>query len=336
MTELKGGGRAGRRGADEGRPADRPIVVAATEGADDRVRPFALERAPVRGRIVRLGPVLDEILALHDYPPPLARQLARLAALTALLGSMVKTDGRVTVQARGGEDAPLAYMVADCTLGREDEPAGLRAYASVRADHDLVAGGREADLAAWVGERGDLAITLEFTRTGRRYQGIVPVEAGDLAAAAEHYFDRSEQIPTRVKLAAERHAPSRGWRAGGLLIQHMPADGGRAAAADPDAWPRARMLFETASDAELLDPALGDDALLYRLFHEEGVRVFAPVALVHRCGCSAEKLRGVLAQFSQAERAEMCEADGLITAVCQYCGRRYRFHPDEITGAARA
>ena len=319
-------------GTSDERPASRPIVVADRQSDDDRVRPFALERAPVRGRIVRLGPVLDEILALHPYPPPLARHLARLVALTAMLGSMVKAHGRVTVQARGGEGAPLAYMVADCQLGEEGDAAGLRAFASVREDHPLLAEtGSDRTLSAWVGAHGDLAITLEFTKTGRRYQGIVPVGDGDLARAAEEYFAQSEQIPTRVMLAAARHHPSRGWRAGGLLIQHMPATGGRAGTApseDPDAWPRVQTLFETLRPDELLDPALGDDALLYRLFHEEGVRVFAPTTLVHRCSCSREKVAQMLARFTDEERAAMREEDGHITVQCQYCGRRYRFPPD--------
>lgn len=321
-------------GSDE-RPGRRPIVLPDREGGDDRVRPFALERAPVRGRIVRLGPVLDEILALHPYPVPLACQLGRLAALTAILGSMVKAHGRVTIQARGGEEAPLAYMVADCQVGEEEQAAGLRAFASLRHEHPLLAeSGQEDDLSAWVGQDGDLAITLEFAKTGRRYQGIVPVAGGDLARAAEHYFAQSEQIPTRIRLVADRHRPSRGWRAGGLLIQHMPESGGRAkegSAEDPDAWPRVQMLFETVRPDELLDPALGDDALVFRLFHEEGVRVFAPTTLVHRCSCSREKVQSMLAQFSAQEREDMREDDGCITVQCQYCGRRYRFAPDEIT-----
>ncbi len=317
------------------RPTTRPIVLPEKESRDDRVRPFALDRAPVRGRIVRLGPVLDEILSLHAYPPPLACQLGRLVALTAMLGSMLKAHGRVTVQARGGEGAPLAYMVADCQLREEDEAAGLRAYASLRDGHPLLSGGgqTEESLSAWVGKNGDLAITLEFTKTGRRYQGIVPVGDGDLARAAEEYFTQSEQIPTRVVLAAARHQPSRGWRAGGLLIQHMPTTGGvraEAPAADPDAWPRVQTLFETLRITELLDPALGDDALIYRLFHEEGVRVFAPTTLTHRCSCSREKVAHMLAQFTEKERTDMREEDGRITVQCQYCGRRYRFADEEI------
>ncbi len=322
-------------GAGDVRPARRPIVLPDKESGDDRVRPFALEHAPVRGRIVRLGPVLDEILALHPYPPPLARHLGRLVALTAMLGSMVKAHGRVTVQARGGEEAPLAYMVADCQLEEEGEAAGLRAFASVREGHPLPAddGSDETLLPAWMGKRGDLAITLEFTKTGRRYQGIVPVGNGDLARAAEEYFAQSEQIPTRVMLAAARHHPSRGWRAGGLLIQHMPSTGGKTASSpveDPDAWPRVRMLFETLRPGELLDPALGDDALVYRLFHEEGVRVFPPTTLRHRCSCSREKVARMLAQFTDEERAGMREEDGHITVQCQYCGRRYRFKENDI------
>ncbi len=331
-----GRGPSGRRAdTSDARPATRPIVLPDGKSVDDRVRPFALERAPVRGRIVRLGPVLDEILALHPYPPPLACQLGRLIALTAILGSMVKAHGRVTVQARGGEEAPLAYMVADCRLGEEDEAAGLRAFASLRDDHPLLADGGQTQegLSAWVGKNGDLAITLEFAKTGRRYQGIVPVGDGDLARAAEDYFTHSEQIPTRVTLAAARHRPSRGWRAGGLLIQHMPATGGATAVSsvvDPDAWPRAQMLFETLRPDELLDPALGDDALVYRLFHEEGVGVFAPTALAHRCSCSRKKVARMLAQFTEKEREDMREEDGRITVQCQYCGRRYRFTTAEI------
>ncbi len=317
------------------RPAgtgDRPIVVATDGGGDDRVRPFALARVPVRGRVVRLGPVIDGILALHDYPEAIADELARLVALAALLGSMLKTAGRVTVQARGEPGAPLRFMVADCrTSGTPGAPADLRACASFDAS---AAGAaiEEGDLAAWCGARGDLAITLETGPQGRRWQGVVPLVDGDLARAAEHHFAQSEQIPTRLVLAAGRRAMPEGRRAGGLLIQHMPAGAGAADAGatdeDADGWRRVGMLFETLRTDELLDPALGDDGLLLRLFHEEGVRVFDPVPLRHRCGCSYEKVRAVVARFSPAERAAMATEDGAIAVRCQYCGRTYRIDPD--------
>ncbi|RMF13867.1 MAG: molecular chaperone Hsp33 [Alphaproteobacteria bacterium] len=307
------------------------MVVAAEGSRDDRVRPFSLERVPVRGRIVRLGPMLDEILALHGYPEAIAGQLARLSALAALLGSMLKTKGRVTVQARGQADAPLSFMVADYRApDGPGEAAGLRAYAAF----DEAAAARldeDADLVAWCGSRGDLAFTLESGPKAERWQGIVPLVDGDLARAAEHYFEQSEQIPTRLTLAAGRRGTAlAGWRAGGLLIQHMPTGGNEEREADTDGWPRVQMLFETLRADELLDPVLDDDALLWRLFHEEGVRVFAPVPLAHRCSCSRDKVCAVVAELSSDEREHLIGEDGAISVRCQFCGRAYHLDPSDF------
>ncbi len=317
------------------RPAERPIVVTTGERNDDRVRPFALERVPVRGRIVRLGPVLDEILSLGDCPPAIAAQLARLIALAAMLGSMPKTKARVGLQVRGAPGAPLSFLVADYRTAQEPGKGGeLRAHAAF--DETAAARlGEQADLAAWCGARGDLAITLEAAPEGRRWQGVVPLVDGDLARAAEHYFTQSEQIPTRLMLSAgRRDTMPEGWRAGGLLIQRMPT-GGDAHPSDDEDWQRVGILFDTLRADELLDPALGDDALLLRLFHEEGVRVFGPVPVCHRCSCSREKVRAVVGEFSPAERAAMVTDDGVIEVRCRFCGRSYRLAPGDVGAAPR-
>lgn len=304
-------------------------------GADDIVLPFHVQPLDTRGRAVRLGRVLDEILARHDYPVPVQRLLAEAIALTALMGSSLKFDGRFQLQAK--TDGPVSMLVVD--LGT---PSSLRAYARFDAERVTQAGDR-ASAATLLGQ-GYLGLTVEQTALQSRYQGIVALDGQGLEAAAMQYFRQSEQIPTALRIAVAEHQVAGGqrqWRVGGVLAQFLPSAPERMRQSDldpgdapegmvrhvvpeDDAWIEARSLVETTEDIELVDPTLGLDRLLYRLFNERGVAVSEPVPMEDRCRCSEERIRETLAQFSEADLGDMRESDGGIAVTCEFCSRRYR------------
>jgi molecular chaperone Hsp33 len=304
-------------------------------GADDIVLPFHVEPLDTRGRAIRLGRVLDEILARHSYPPAVERLLAEAIALTALMGSSLKFDGRFQLQAK--TDGPVSLLVVD--LGT---PSALRAYARFDAER-VAALGERADAATLLGQ-GYLGMTVEQTALQSRYQGIVALEGQGLEIAAMQYFRQSEQIPTALRIAVAEHQKAGGqrqWRVGGVLAQFLPASPERMRQADldpgdapagtirhvlpeDDAWIEARALVETTQDIELVDPALGLDRLLFRLFNERGVAVSEPIPMEDRCRCSEARIRETLSQFSAADLADMREEDGEIAVTCEFCSRRYR------------
>lgn len=309
------------------RPDDRPIIVPQDNSPDNRIQPFQIEGMDVRGRAVRLGTALHEILASHDYPDPVGQLLGELVTLTALFGSFLKEDGRVTVQAKAQEGAALNFIVADyCS------PGHLRGYADF--DEEAVAAlGENADFRSLIGAGGTMAITLEQGADNERYQGIVDLSGDDLGACAITYFQTSEQTPTALRLASSCDRVSGHWRAGGIMVQHLARreEGGpRLLSGDErENWRRASILMQSVKAEELLDADLTLDALLYRLFHEDGVRVFDPQSVVHQCRCSQERLKSVLTQFTEEDRAHMLK-DGKVEAVCQFCNRTYKFSPEEL------
>ncbi|MCS6986870.1 MAG: Hsp33 family molecular chaperone HslO [Sphingomonadaceae bacterium] len=287
----------------------------------DRLVSFLLPGRDVRGRLLRLGAVLDEVLAAHPYGETAARLLAEALTLVALVGAILKPDeGQVTLQAQPaqGRHGPVRLLVADHAGG------ALRGYIELDPDLRLPADG---DLAALFGQ-GRLVITIDQATTARRYQGVVPLEGRSLAETAESYFRQSEQIPTLVRLAASRDPDGR-WRSGGILLQHLPRgeEGGarlHAAETAPN-WAHVEALARTLTDGELLDAALPLEQLLGRLFAEDEVRLFSPVALTRGCRCSEDYIRAVLMRFPAAERAAMRDADGVIWVDCRFCSRRFRF-----------
>lgn len=305
---------------------------------DDLVLPFAAEGLDVRGRVVRLGPVADTILSRHDYPPPVSRLLGEALALTALLGASLKFDGRLILQAQG--DGPVSMLVVDY-----DAPGSLRACATFDADR-LGEGEAANGLTAGLLGKGHLAMTIDQGTETNRYQGVVPLDGESLASAADLYFRQSEQIPTLVRLAvAQNVTPSAGggdtsWRAGGIIIQHLPPSGAAggaqgAIAADDgeeraDNWVEARALTETVEAHELTDPLLAPQNLLLRLFHERGVRVFEPQQLSETCTCSRDGSRKLLRRFTPEDRAEMVDPSGRITVTCHFCSTTYSFDPGEF------
>lgn len=292
--------------------------------ADDLVAPFQIEGEPVRGRIVRLGPAVDEILAAHNYPEPVANLLGEACALAALVGSNLKFEGRLIVQAQG--DGPVRYVVCDY-----DTSGALRGYC--RYDETAVAelstGFVRPGAKSLLGG-GVFIMTVDQGPDMDRYQGVTAIEGETLALCAEQYFAQSEQTPTRVRLAVGQADLGEGahWRGGGMLIQNIAEDEARGSTAE--AWNRTQAFFETIGEDELIDPTISAETLLFRLFHEDGVRVFEPRALNAFCRCSQERIQAVLSSFSPEERADMVEDDGKIRVTCEYCSRVYAVEPGDL------
>jgi molecular chaperone Hsp33 len=292
--------------------------------ADDIVSPFQVEGEPVRGRIVRLGPAVDEVLTRHNYPEPVANLLGEACALAALVGASLKFEGRLIIQAQG--DGPVAYVVADY-----DTSGALRGYC--RFDVERVGQASTGFARPGAGVllgHGAFIMTVDQGPDMERYQGVTPIEGETLALCAETYFAQSEQTPTRVRLAvgqADRGDGPR-WRAGGILIQNIAED--QARGSTEEAWATAQAHFETIGEDELIDPTLSSATLLWRLFHEAGVRVFEPKALTGFCRCSRDKVAGMLASFPLEERADMVEPDGRIHVTCEHCSRVYELEPEAV------
>ena len=291
---------------------------------DDRVAPFQIEGEAVRGRLVRLGPAVHEILSAHSYPDPVANLLGETCALAALVGSNLKFEGRLIVQAQG--DGPVRYVVCDY-----DTAGSLRGYCRFDPDEvaALASGFQRPGARSLLGQ-GLFMMTVDQGPDMDRYQGVTSIEGETLALCAEQYFAQSEQTPTRIRLAVA-HSDADGWRAGGALIQNIAGDEARGST--EEAWRRTEALFETLGEEELVDPLLPAADLLFRLFHEDGVRVFEPRALKAACRCSQERILGLLASFSAEERAGMVEADGRIRVSCEFCSRTYEALPSDVDGA---
>jgi molecular chaperone Hsp33 len=307
--------------------------------------PFEVAKLDLRGRVVRLGPAVDEILARHAYPQPVAKLLGEAMVLTVMLGSALKINGRFILQTQS--DGPVRMLVVDFTA-----PGKVRACA--RFDKDRVAAAiasGEASGAALLGN-GHLAMTIDQGPDMNRYQGLVALNGGSLENVAHEYFLRSEQIPTKVRLAVaeELRAGSGGlthcWRAGGILLQFLPKTPERARVADlgsgdapegiephtveeDEAWVEGQALISTVEDVELIDPSLSSERLVYRLFHEPGVRVFRGSPLRAECSCSRDNVEAMLKSFSQDDRDHMVE-DGKISVTCEFCSANYQFAPGEV------
>jgi molecular chaperone Hsp33 len=318
---------------------DIPVRAPAETSADDTVLPFEVGALDLRGRVVRLGPAVNEILSGHNYPEPVAKLLGEAVVLTTMLGSAIK-ESRLILQTQ--TDGPLRMLVVDYR-----HPGAIRACA--RFDAARVAAAVEngrASPGALLG-RGHLAMTIDHGEDRNRYQGLVAVQGGSLEDAAHEYFRSSEQIPTRVKLVvAEEFAAGghRRWRAGGILGQFLPKATHRAHSdlhpgdappgvvvpevKEDDAWVEGRSLIETVEDIELIDPALSSEQLLYRLFHERGVRVFRDTTVAAQCSCSRSGVEAMLQSFSQDDRDHMVE-NSVISVTCEFCSANYRFAPEE-------
>jgi molecular chaperone Hsp33 len=301
----------------------------------DSVLPFAVKALGIRGRIVRLGPLIDDILGRHDYPAAVSALLAQSVAMTSLLGTALKFNGKFIMQTK--TDGPVSLLVADFV-----SPGGLRGVAK----HDKSRMVQATDEKALLGT-GYLAMTVDQGQDMERYQGIVPLNQNTLAEAAHTYFQQSEQIPTQLRLAAGplrmRGEKGEHWRTGAILIQHLPREGGIAdipfpagdapegdePPPEPDDWVKAKLLLATVEDHELLDPALSSEDLLYRLYHEDGVTVYPAIPLQRHCTCSKEAVGAMLQGFTADERRDMVE-NGQIEVTCEFCSTPYRFETDDF------
>ncbi|MEZ5871601.1 MAG: Hsp33 family molecular chaperone [Nitratireductor sp.] len=318
---------------------------------DDHVVPFEVSPLDIRGRAVQLDGMLNAILSRHDYPAPVASLLGEAIVLTVLLGTSLKFDGKFIVQTQ--TDGPVSLMVIDFKT-----PDSVRAYA--RFDGAAVA----ATMAAGKTSPQDLlgvgvmAMTIDQGADMQRYQGIVALDGASLEDIARQYFRQSEQIPTEVRLAVAgivRPGPDsgpsvHGWRAGGLMVQFLPEstermrlpdlpggdvigdladDRGELQPEGDDAWNEARALVETIADDELTDPQIGAERLLFRLFHEHGVRIFEPVPVLDKCSCSRERIVELIRSFADDDREAAAE-NGVVNTTCEFCSASYSIELDEL------
>jgi len=291
---------------------------ASPETRFDQVLGFTLPDRESRGRIVKLGPVVEKIVAAHDYPPAITHFLAEALVLTALMGSLLKGEGdQLTIQAQS-ETGLIRLLVCDF---RDDE---LRGYAQ-QGESDKSLDSANPSLETLFG-KGSLAITFETAATGQRYQGVVPLEGTTLAEAVELYFAQSEQLPTLVRTAIR--TSNGNCTAAGLLVQHFPdREEGRErlhSRMDHPQWEHVSILANTLSYGELVDPILPLEGLIWRLFHEEReIRIEQGSTLSRGCRCSETHFENVLSRFPSDERREMANSDGIILVDCAFCSKEF-------------
>lgn len=305
---------------------------------DDIVLPFQIEPSGLRGRLVRLGPAVDAILHRHDYPLPVATALAEMVALSAALAATLKYDGVFTLQIKG--DGPVRLMVADVTTA-----GAMRGYAQFDAERVAALATGTLSVPRLFGA-GYLAFTVDQGQDTERYQGIVELTGGTLAECAHHYFRQSEQFQAGLKVAAAlRPTPDGGhaWRAGALMVQRLPPEGAQGSAEGgdvtrpldllaeeaEDAWRRALMLAGSATSAELVDPDLPAWRLIDRLFLAEGVKIYRPTAVAHRCRCSRERVADVLQALPDEDIAHLT-VDGRVEVRCEFCSALHLFDAAEL------
>ncbi|MEO0810822.1 MAG: Hsp33 family molecular chaperone [Pseudomonadota bacterium] len=323
-----------------GSARNAPQHGTAFDTPDDSVLPFSTVKSKALGRIVRLGPLLDKVLSRHAYPESVSEVLGQAIALAAMLGSTLKFEGNLIVQTK--TDGPIGMLVVNF-----ETPGRIRAHASFDRERLADAGAAAAiarkDYGALLGE-GYLALTIDPGQDMERYQGIVALDGQDLAASALQYFRQSEQLPTFVRLAVAR-LHTRGdngdtfqWRAGGLLVQHVTPLGGKDSedkdddlllGEHDDHWCRVEYLARTLEDHEILDPTLAPERLLYRLFHEEGVRTSEARQLELFCRCSQDRIQRLFRSFKPEEIAEFRDSNGDIVVTCEFCHTTYNYQEDE-------
>jgi molecular chaperone Hsp33 len=302
---------------------------------DDIVQPFQLDPFALRGRLVRLGPTVDRILAQHDYPEPVATLLGEAITLAVLLAGALKYDGVFTLQTKG--DGPVRFLVAD--VKTDGAVRGYAQYDDQRLGEIVPGsgpGGGNAPVPDLLG-KGYIAFTVDQGDDTERYQGIVEIIGDTLAECAQHYFRQSEQLQAGLKLAVARAGADHAWRAGGLMLQRVPPEGGLAPIGDDveDAWRRVMVLMSSTTPDELVAPDLPPRRLLWRLFHEEGVRVFDTHAVEARCRCSRERIARILLSFP-ADDIEDMQKDPVTTVTCEFCNTSYDFPAAELERLARA
>ncbi len=310
-----------------------PMTTVSEARIDDLIQPFQIGPLALRGRLVRLGPTIDRILSQHAYPEPVGGMLGEAITLAVMLAGALKYDGVFTLQTKG--DGPIRLMVADVSTA-----GAVRGYAQY--DDEKLAraiapsGLSEASVPRLLGA-GYIAFTVDQGEHTERYQGIVELAGATLAECAQHYFRQSEQIQAGIKLSVARAGIRRAWRGGGLMVQRVPPEGGWGVIPDDveDGWRRAMVLMSSATAAELVDPDLPPNRLLFRLFHEEGVRVYRTHPLEARCRCSRRRIESILRLLPAAEIDEM-KKEPVTTVTCQFCNREYVFDEADLDRLAAA
>ncbi len=308
--------------------------IAVDEGStpvDDLIQPFNLlagraHGPALSGRLTRLGPLADDVLNRHDYPEPVALLVGQTLALGATLAGALKFDGIFTLQMQG--DGPVSLVVVDISTADEGATFTLRAYSKFDADRVAVL---DAPTARTLLGEGYLALTVDQGAHTERYQGLVELVGNSLAEFAQHYFRQSQQMDAAIMVSAGREGGTGAWRAAGIMLQRvadqaleiLPSDHG------DDPWRRNMMLMATGTDAEMLDPELAPRRYLYRLFHEEGLRVTPPRRLIRGCRCSEERILNVLHQLPQQELVDL-SVDGAVEVTCEFCNALYLFDPQTL------
>lgn len=310
---------------------DNGIDLTTIKGADDNViQPFQLDISNLRGRSVRMGSELDNILGPHNYPPVVASLVAETVTLALLLCSMLKYEGIFTLQTKG--DGPVTMLAADVTS--DGVVRGCATYDKAkleimeqRLSKLKLLKNDTGSYVEYLG-KGYIAFTVDQGQHMERYQGIVELKGTTLAGCVQHYFDQSEQIKTDIVMAAEE-SKEHGWRSGGVMIQRMPEEDKGIAKFDEEDWNRAHALLRSTKREEMLDPELHSHRLLHRLFHEEGVRVFTPQPVKKGCRCSRERVETILTQLPEEDREHLV-VDGKIVMHCDFCASEYVFTLDDV------
>jgi molecular chaperone Hsp33 len=289
----------------------------------DFVQPFQIEGPGLRGRLVRLGAAVDAVVGPHGYPPAVEAMLAEAMAMGAVLASGLKYDGIFTLQMQG--DGPVGLLMVDVTS--DGDMRGYARYDAERLEAAEAASG--APVPRFLGA-GHMAFTVDQGPETDRYQGVTALEGATLSECAHAYFRQSEQVETAIRLCvSEAENGGGGRRAAALMLQRLPEAAGADADAEED-WRRAVILMSSATPQELLEPGLGANQILYRLFHEDGVRVYRRRDLRHRCRCSRAKVERILRSFPAAEVREMAEDDGAIRVTCEFCKASYVLDESEL------
>ncbi len=296
---------------------------------DNIIQPFRLEKSNVRGRMVRMGSVLDQIIAQHNYPPPVSALLSEVVTIGLLLSSMLKFEGIFTLQIKG--DGPVRLLVADVTSRGE-----VRAYAGFDEVAVRKVAKRKQDMEHHYFHllgKGHIAFTVDQGGADHRYQGIVELKGESILDAVQHYFTQSEQIKTSIRLAV--HPQDALLRTGAIMIQQMPDESAAKseqsdAEAGAEDWTRAAVLLGTCTEGELLSPVLHSADVLYRLFHEDGVRVYSPTHVRFKCRCSRQKVTDVLKAIPRSELEEICAQEEKVSIKCEFCSEEYIYTDDDL------
>lgn len=291
----------------------------------DQCLPFQIEGQDIKGRIVRLGRSVNDILSKHNYPDTVSKMLGETLAFTALIGSLMKYEGILTTQMKG--EGPVRVLVSDYYKNAENAIGNIRGYASY--EDGITAGD---NLEEMFGENGYLGITIDQGKFMERYQGIVKLEGDNITSAAEEYFRSSEQLPTKIMLACNKDENGK-WQAGAIMIQHYArsavSEHGRDESETDDHWNTASILLGSLNEEELLDQNLSLQNLLIRLYHETGVRIFEHVDVAAGCRCSEDKIRTALASLDLEELQDIAE-EGTINVTCDFCTKIHKFELSKL------